>query len=108
MSEYRKGYRFERRVRKLLESYGYVVFRTAGSKPVDLLAFSRDKGYVIECKVHRKYIRKEDIDKLLSICEKTGLIPIIAYRENNKVLFINLLTNKVFNFPYAESLDNYI
>ncbi len=108
MREYRKGYRFERRVRKYLEKLGYIVFRAAGSKPIDLIVITRRKGFIIECKVSRKYLRKNDISRLMYIHEKTGLIPVFAYRENNEIKFLNLLDNKIFNFPHAESLDKFI
>lgn len=108
MSEYKKGYRFERKVRKYLETLGYVVFRAAGSKPVDLLVFDCNNGYVIECKVSKKYLRKNDINKLMEIYSRTGLIPIFAFREKKKIIFLNLINNERFQFPHINSLSKYI
>ena len=68
---YRKGYNFERRVRKYLESQNYIVFRCSRSKPFDLIAFSPDGTiYLIECKVTgrinkiQRYFQEKTVDEL--------------------------------------------
>jgi len=108
-SEYKRGYNFERRVRKYLEGLGYTVFRAAGSKPIDLIVFTHGAGFILECKVSKKYLRKENVERMLKIHEKTGLIPVFAYRDKDKkIRFLNLLTNKEMLFPHVNSLDKYV
>ncbi|RLI87854.1 MAG: hypothetical protein DRP01_00545 [Archaeoglobales archaeon] len=50
---YKKGARFEREVKRKLESIGLIVFRLARSKPFDLIGFDLERGkiYLIECKI---------------------------------------------------------
>jgi len=55
LSNYRKGRRYEYSVKQKLEELGWTVWRLAGSKPVDLIAFRAHKDRpteiaVIECK----------------------------------------------------------
>lgn len=99
MNEYRKGYNFERRVRIYLEKLGYIVFRAAGSKPIDLIVTNGKKTFIIECKVDKSYVRKRDINRLIEYHNKTGYLPIIAYRKNRKIIFYNVLLNKDIYFP---------
>jgi len=47
---YVKGRNFEYQVKRLLENQGYIVFRFAGSKPLDLLAVKFGKVLFCECK----------------------------------------------------------
>ena len=105
---YRKGYEFERRVRKLLEERGYVVFRSAGSKPVDLIVTDGRETYVIECKVNRGDLRREDLERMLKIHRRTRYIPVLAYRGRRGVRFVNLLTGEDMEFPDLASLDRFM
>jgi len=50
MSNYRKGRRLEYMVKRLFEARGWTVFRCAGSKPLDLVAFKNGFVTLIECK----------------------------------------------------------
>lgn len=53
MSNYTKGARLERCVRKELEAQGYIVIRSAGSKGVvDLVAFDARLIRLIQVKAH--------------------------------------------------------
>ena len=48
---YVKGVRWEREVKERLERHGWLVFRCAGSKPIDLIAFRSGKLPLwVECK----------------------------------------------------------
>jgi len=61
---YRKGYVFERMVRLKLSDAGLVVFRCAGSKPIDLIAFHpRGVIYLIECK-NKERLGKGEIEEI--------------------------------------------
>jgi len=51
---YLRGKMFEHKVKKELQSMGFLVFRISRSKPIDLIAISQSgKVYLIECKLHR-------------------------------------------------------
>ncbi len=92
---YKKGYRFERRVKTYLEKKGYRVFRLAGSKPADLIAINNETIYIVECKSN-KYIRKEAKTKLIELSKDTMAKPIIAINRNRKILFIDpIKENKI-------------
>jgi hypothetical protein len=49
---YVKGRAFEYRVKHNLQRDGFVVFRFAGSKPLDLLAIKNGKVMFCECKTY--------------------------------------------------------
>lgn len=73
MQRYAKGRRWEYEVKHRLEKAGWIVFRCAGSKPVDLIAIKeRRLPHIMECKVGRRppkdYIRRQQNNwKLQSI-----------------------------------------
>jgi len=57
---YLRGKMFEHKVKKELQSMGFLVFRISRSKPIDLIAISPSgKVYLIECKLHRVPYGKE-------------------------------------------------
>jgi len=73
MTKYQKGYRFEIQVRKLLESNEdcVFVFRSAGSKgPFDLIAFFKNKVYLIQCKYG--YMPKKEAEELCRIQQEVS------------------------------------
>jgi Holliday junction resolvase - archaeal type len=76
MSSYRKGARFERRVRKILESSGWFVGRQGKSAFPDLICLKRDIDkttiMLAECKVNRSDITKEEREKLRKLSEELG------------------------------------
>ncbi len=107
---YKRGYKFELRVRKYLEDLGYTVFRIAGSKPIDLIALSRDKVYIIECKATK--MKNTNIrrmaEKMVKYTKDTIAIPLLAYRdEDNKIVFFDLRSNAIINIPAANNLEKY-
>jgi len=88
---YRKGADFERRVRKIIESEGGFVVRSAGSKGVfDLIAIYPDgKIFGIQCKRSGSLSRKE-IERMLDISSKYPIIPIFATIKNRRITFIDV------------------
>ena len=100
---YRKGYRFEIRVKRYFERLGYKVFRLAGSKPLDLIALSKNEIYLIECKTGR--VTKKSREKLLMMIKDLNVKPIIAYRDDkNKIRFIDVREDKEIVVPAAYRL----
>jgi len=106
---YRKGYRFEHRVKRYLERKGYKVFRIAGSKPIDLIALSSNRVYLIECKSRKRDVKKT-IEKLSEYSDGLLAKPLIAYRKkNNRIGFIDIVNGEELkDLPDAASLEDYV
>ena len=86
MSFYRRGRSFEYTVKRKLEVLGYRVFRCAGSKPVDLIAISKEMGVVlVECKARQKVL-KSDIIFLEGLAKELGVKALIAYKRKKKTV----------------------
>jgi len=107
---YRKGYLFEIRVKKYLERRGYKVFRAAGSKPLDLIALSDRKVYLIECKARSiKNISKKAGERIKNLAVDTCGEPIIAYKDDrNKIHFYNPIEEVEVDIPDIKGLSSYI
>jgi len=76
-SKYRKGHRWELKVKKMWEEKDYVVYRSAGSKgAADLIALKDGKIVLIQVKVNRKPTRSEvaKLQKEAKKCKATALI----------------------------------
>ena len=84
---YRKGSNFERELKKALEEKGFAVVRSAGSHGVDIIAGKNRNIYIFECKSTSKekfYVKKEDIDRLISFSETFGGKPYLALKIKGK------------------------
>lgn len=63
MTSYRRGYYFESRVREALEGWGWVVFRSGGSRsPVDLVAMKAGEVLLVQCKAGGRMSPRERLD----------------------------------------------
>ncbi|MEM2173105.1 MAG: restriction endonuclease [Thermoproteota archaeon] len=91
---YLSGYRFEQRVRKLFEKNGFTVFRSAGSKQIDLIAVKCGHVFLIECRKDEACFSRNDLGKLRRLAERTGLRVILASRKNRKVFLLGLEDGK--------------
>ncbi|MDH7506544.1 MAG: hypothetical protein QHH15_01985 [Candidatus Thermoplasmatota archaeon] len=80
---YYKGRNFEYQVKKLLEKQGFIVFRCASSKPLDLVAFRMGKVLVCECKT--SLISEKDREKLGEWSVKLGFPVALFTKENGNV-----------------------
>lgn len=69
-ASYRKGVRFERKIKEDLEREGAFVVRCAGSKPFDLVAFwPSGEVDAIECKSYPE-ITRADINKCADLAKR--------------------------------------
>jgi len=105
---YRKGYRFEHRVKKYLERFGYKVFRLAGSKPIDLIAIKvgGEAIYYIECK-STNYVKRAG-KKLLRVTSGLPGRAIVAYRDiRNRIRFYDPVMEREVSIPPSKELDKY-
>ena len=75
--QYRIGYYYEKKVKKILEKEGYLVWRSPASKsPIDIIAIN-DKGFVKLIQVKRKrynvnklYINRDDFLKIYELAKR--------------------------------------
>ena len=81
----RKGIEFERKVKKYLESLGYVVIRSAASRTPDLVALKKgEKPKLIECKAGGK-ITTDEMKKLRELIDKSGAEAWVAYPKSKYI-----------------------
>jgi len=76
-SRYRKGHRWELKIKKIWEERGYVVYRSAGSKgAADLIVLKDGKIVLIQVKVNKKPTRSKvlKLKKEAKKCKATALI----------------------------------
>ena len=85
MTQYQRGYRFEREVMFKLINDGYFVIRAAGSHgPFDLVAIRGFDVKGIQCKINGK-ITNEEISKMKYYGEKYGILPMIAWKDKEGI-----------------------
>lgn len=85
MHPYKKGRRFEYKVKKELEEQGYYVIRSAGSRGVfDLIAIKWDEVLGIQCKLGK--VSEKEIKEMFEVGSKYGIIPVIVTKDGTKVI----------------------
>ena len=86
-SNKRRGTLFEYRIKKKLEELGFTVFRSAGSKPIDLIAFSPNGNvYLIECKL-RGYASRQQKEKERELAKRINATYLIITSRNQSEVF---------------------
>jgi len=83
---YRRGYNFERRVIRDLESKGYFVARQARSSFPDLIAIKDGEVLLIECKV-RGYLSKKERERIEQIKAITKAKFLVARRVKRRIVY---------------------
>lgn len=77
-TNYRRGYDFERRVRKDMDDRGYIAIRSPSSKtPADVYCIGVGKVLFIQCK-RNGVLNPAEWNKFLAYCESVGATPILA------------------------------
>ncbi len=88
MHTYKKGFRAEHELMKLLGSLGFAVLRApkSGSDTIDMIACKRGTIFVFECKFWANTVRIDErqITALLDFSQRAGAIAIIAIKEANE------------------------
>ena len=89
---YRKGYRFEQRVKKYLEDKGYFVIRSGKSAFPDLVAIPETCSdfkfpLIVECKLNHRYLSKKERKKLKDLENTYNCIAVVASREGREIVF---------------------
>lgn len=104
---YQRGYNFECRVRKHLESQGYVVFRHGYSAFPDLHASKKtthsgtidlqepcSETLFVECRVRGNISLKERFE-LIKMAYQAGAKPMLAYRKKRLIVMKRLREEKI-------------
>jgi len=78
---YRRGREFEYKVKRILEAHGFVVFRCAGSRPIDLIAFAPNRQiFFIECTRASK--DRATIERQKALADRCGATYVLISRKN--------------------------
>ena len=81
-SNYSKGRNLEYSVRERLKALGYIVFRCAGSRPVDLIAIREGKILLVECKAGlNPYLSPNQLNHIIEISKIAVATPVLAVRK---------------------------
>jgi Holliday junction resolvase len=81
-STHQQGRQLEYAVRRVLKAKGYVVFRCAGSRPVDLIAMKNNQILLIECKTGlHPHLSPKQMNRILDISKKVRAVPLLVVRR---------------------------
>jgi len=87
MARYHKGRRFEYRVKRHLEQQGYVVFRCAASRPVDLVALKPgEQPMLVECKYGKSRLTGPSREVLLELARRAGARALLARNDGRRIV----------------------
>jgi Holliday junction resolvase len=76
------GRQLEYTVRRKLRTLGFTVFRCAGSRPVDLVAFRNDTIMLVECKTGlNPHLPEQQAKRLLNLSKHINATLILAVRK---------------------------
>ncbi len=88
MHTYKKGYRAEKELIKLLSSLDFAVLRApkSGTDTIDVIACKRGNIFAFECKSWASTVRvsERQLNSLLEFSEKAGAIPLIAMKKEQQ------------------------
>jgi Holliday junction resolvase len=88
MHTYKKGYRAEKELIKLLSSLGYATLRApkSGKDTIDVIACKKGQIFVFECKSWKSKpkINEKQLNSLLEFARKAGAIALIAIKLENE------------------------
>lgn len=97
MSNYARGFRFEHRIREVLEAAGCLVVRSAGSHTaVDLIAVREAAPTLfVQCKAGKKGISPAEWNELFELAVRYKALPLAAIRPSPKTYeFRRLMARK--------------
>ncbi len=88
MHTYKKGFRAEHELMKLLSSLDFAVLRApkSGSDTIDIIACKRGNIFAFECKNWASTVRISDrqMKSLIEFSDKAGAIPLIAIKREQQ------------------------
>ena len=81
-NNYTKGRNLEYSVKERLRGLDYVVFRCAGSRPVDLIAIKQGNILLIERKSGlNPYLPSKQLNRIMDISKNVNATPILVVRK---------------------------
>jgi Holliday junction resolvase len=92
-----QGRNLEYAVRRELKKQGYVVFRCAGSRPVDLIAIKHRQILLVECKAGlNPYLTRQQMNRILDISKKVGAsVLLVVRRKHQKIQWFEIKGNGI-------------
>jgi len=81
---YQKGYRFQQRVKRHLEKFGYFVMISPRSKFPDGVAIKANRAFLFECKWN-KFLSKEEKLKAKELVKKFKVDFIVFWNNKRKI-----------------------
>ena len=92
VTNYRRGYNFELKVRNTFRDFGLRAERQPGSKPFDILVFRGGEAkFVIDAKKTLKdelYLSKKDLAALIEYAGSWNAYPLIVYSLLNSPAYV--------------------
>lgn len=93
---YKNGRAFEYKIRDHLESFGYWVIRSAGSKgEADLIAFKFGETLFVQVKSNDTPLSPGEWNALISLTRRLGGTPIHAFRSKRKIVLNKILSHRL-------------
>ncbi len=90
---YKKGYRFEYRVKRFLEERGWFTMRSPASKGVDIIAMKGDRKLFIQCKKSsRGYIYVHDLGPLIEAGKREHAEVLLVYGFERTPIYVKPIT----------------
>jgi len=86
---YQKGYRFQQRVKKILETKGMFVMLSPKSSFPDGIATDGNTTFFLECKMN-KYLSKEEEEKGRELMKKYNTAFMVFWSDNKIIKFYAL------------------
>lgn len=88
----RQGANFELQIMAHLKQRGYDVLRSSGSRgAVDVVAIGDRHILMVQAKITNPVISPAERKAVRAIAARADAVPLVAYRDNGKVLFRQLL-----------------
>ena len=119
MTNYRKGSRFEYRVRDFFRKLGYTAERKAASAPYDIIVMKDGRiDFLIDAKKTSQkdkkaiYISRDDVEKIIKEAKKLCARPLIIYGFHRTPLYVafpeDLLKKDVIKVEEGMKLVDYL
>ena len=82
MDNYARGRSLEYAAKRRLQQSGFIVFRCASSKPVDLIAVKQGVVMLVECKTGlHPHISNGELAKALTLASQSGAKTVLCFRR---------------------------
>ena len=119
MTNYKKGARFEYRVRDLFRKHGYTAERKAASSPYDIIAMKKGRiCFLVDAKKTSQkdkkfiYLKRCDVEKIVHESKKLGARPLMVYGFYRSPIYVafpeELLKRKVMRVEGGMKLKELI